>query len=309
MQAATSELGRCSLISVGSGLALDGRTGTLQLQPATGSTTQQWRVAEYPGTGNAGWYGVVSYANKQLVDVQNASTQAGASLVLRPLNGKADQMWRADPELWFANLENRHSGQVMTVPNGGRSPGAPVVQMPAVPPDPFQVWLPLSPNPMAFASSNTNLLLGTYRDQIEPGVPLIQTTYANQQDLKWLIVPLTGDDLGYVVIMMLGTNLVVDVANGSTAPGASLQLSRWVPSNSQKWQLLPNDLGDPSIVLVQNKNSELVITVPGGAVDPGVRLVQERTTRADPKTQSWMIQQWATLAERQAAGAELAVPV
>ena len=113
---ATRLAGSYTLTNGNSGLALD-TTGTdaspdVDQAAVTGAASQTWKLVD----AGSGLYTIVNSASGKLLGVQDASTSAGAAVVVEPANGSDEQLWQLIPG---ANgqykLANGASGLVLAV--------------------------------------------------------------------------------------------------------------------------------------------------------------------------------------------------
>jgi hypothetical protein len=260
---------------------------------------QEWDNAinscDLSGNHAAKYYTIQNPHSQKILDILNASTAQGATLVQWGYHLGLSQQWDLVPAGSFYEIVNRHSGMVLDDYHGGRTNGTSVVQW-ANHNGLTQLWY-LVPDGAddQIVSYNSGLVLDVYHAGITNGTPVIQWGGHNGPSQEWSFSPVKP----YYALRNANSGMVLDITSGSTASGANVIQWPYHGNNSQSWSILPDGThnGTP-IYQIQDLNSGMMLDVYHAQKINGIQVVQW-------SNHNGISQQWFIIAD----GARNGVPI
>jgi len=203
--------------------------------------------------------------SRQVLDVEGASTAAGARLIQWPFHGGDSQRLRPEPlGDGFHRIIVNHSGMVLDVEDASGSPGTRIIQSDWNDGDNQRWKLEAVP---VFARHSGQAL--DVRDaSTEAGADLIQWPYHGDDNQLFRVEP-QGD--GHCRIVAEHSGMVLDVQDGSESAGAQIIQWDWHGGDNQRFRVEP--LGE-GLCRVVAKHSGRVLEVEGASGADGAGIVQ-----------------------------------
>ena len=286
------------------GLAMDVVNGStasqavVQQYTPNASDSQSWRfdlslTAAAPVVAN-GTYNLVNASNGLVLDVPNASTQAGQDLQQYTSNGSAGQSWVINSlGGGIFSVRSAHGG--LALDDGASSnDDSPVPQNPWSN-SPGERWrlLPFGGSGgIAFVNTDNNeqFQLGVGYNSTASGGPIQQQSMGEGTERIWNLMPVASGTTVPNGLYAIANNIsgqTLDVDNAGITNGTLVQQYGFDGSQAQQWTTKQLENGSYSIV---NVNSGLALDN-GGSITPGAS--PDQYTFSNGSNQWWQFNAFA----------------
>jgi Ricin-type beta-trefoil lectin domain-like/Trypsin-like peptidase domain len=203
--------------------------------------------------------------SRQVLDVQGASTAAGARLIQWPFHGGDNQRLRPEPlGDGFHRIIVNHSGRVLDVEGGSGASGARLIQWDWHGGDNQRFSLdPVGDGYFRVVAKHSGKVLDVQGGSGSAGTQIIQWDWHGGNNQRW--------KLEAVPVFARHSGQALDVRGASTAAGADLIQWPYHGNDNQLFRVEP--LGDGHCRIVA-EHSGRVLDVQGASTAAGVKLIQ-----------------------------------
>jgi ricin-type beta-trefoil lectin protein/trypsin-like peptidase len=203
--------------------------------------------------------------SRQVLDVEGASTTAGARLIQWPFHGGDSQRLRPEPlGDGFHRIIVNHSGMVLDVEDASESAGAQIIQWDWHGGDNQRFKLdPVGDGYVRVVAKHSGMVLDVEDASGSPGTRIIQSDWNDGDNQRW--------KLEAVPVFARHSGQALDVRDASTAAGADLIQWPYHGDDNQLFRVEPQGDGHCRIVA---EHSGMVLDVQDGSESAGAQIIQ-----------------------------------